>query len=90
MDSLLHSRVHDHEDELEFEPETYFTMMEREDKQDQKKRDARSLELIILRLTSQPTLSVPTSKRQRRIKRREVRYMESDGTIALLTPQKTF
>ena len=65
-------------------------MMEREDKEDQKKRDARSLELLILRLTSQPTLSFPTPKRQRTIKRKEVRYMEPDGTIAMLTLQKTF
>ena len=90
MDSLLHSRVHDHEDELEFEPETYFTMMEREDKEDQKKCDARYLELLILCLTFQPTLSIPTPKRQRTTKQREVWYMEPDGTIAILTPKKTF
>jgi len=36
--------------------------MEREDKEDQKKHDARSLELLILHLTSQPTLSISTLK----------------------------
>ena len=63
MDSPLHTRVSfDDTLELEYNPKTYYTMMEREDEEDAKKHADRSLGLLLLHLTSHLTLSFPTPK----------------------------
>lgn len=76
---------------------SYFRKLEREEEMEDeaamKRRNARSLRLRLLCHTPQPTLSIPTPKRQRTqrtVGKRIIEYEDEDGNIQKLTPKKTF
>ena len=78
--------------EREFNLQTFLMAWEEEDEEEEEednKNESNYLLLLGLICSSRES-HTPTLKRKRRKKRNEIKYVEDDGTISILTPIKTF